>query len=370
MYVGGTGSTGLHHLVWELVGNVIDQHLAGYATELRVELADDGWVTVSDDGPGIPTDTVSPIVARRRPAEDPRKPEPTTVIETVFTRLHQGPTWAGHYPHVHVAPSLIGFGCAVASALSERLVVDTSYRGVHWRLELERGERVSPLRRLGRPERDGTTIRFRPDPTIFSTVVLDHAVVHARLQELAWLNPHLRVFFQDERIAARGGVCGLAGQLASARDEVLAVHTIAQNVGDVRVDIGLAWNRDGESIVRSFVNLHPTLDGSHVDALWLGFADYARSSGAAVRTAREMRQALGTGLVAVVSIGLHGAEFASPTKDILKSPRARKAVRAAIASSWRAELAHIACVKKLVHERLQPGKGPTRGARRSHLKLV
>src|SRR5262245_11070802 len=103
MYIGGTDGSGLHNLLWEIVGNVVDQHLARYATELHVDIWDDGWVRVRDDGPGIPVDAV-PRTGR-------------SVLETVFTTLHTGPTFDGHFPHVHIRRAM-GVGLAAVSALS------------------------------------------------------------------------------------------------------------------------------------------------------------------------------------------------------------------------------------------------------------
>ncbi|HTL36314.1 MAG TPA: ATP-binding protein [Kofleriaceae bacterium] len=256
MYVGGTDREGLHHLVWEVVGNVIDLHLAGQASELHVSVGPDAWITLRDDGPGVPTSITS---------------EGISMLEVVFTRLHAGATYDGHFPHVHLTKNWRGVGLAVVNALSERLEVETTYQGIRWAQAYERGERVSPPRRIGPTTFEGTTIRFRPDPQIFGQVTLDPAAVGARLQQLAWLNPQLRVVWQEQRLRGRGGVLGWAHSIARERGRVVCSHGVVGAEGDVKVDIGLAWNETGPSRIHGFVNMQPTTGGTHVDGLWTAF---------------------------------------------------------------------------------------------------
>ena len=349
MYIGDTtNGAGLHHLLWELVSNVIDQHLIGNATELGVELSADGWITVRDDGGGIPIDDMPSR------SEEP----PISVLEAIFTRLHCGPTFDGHSPHVHLAPTMQGVGVAVVNALSEQLVVETAYRAILWTLTFERGERTSGLRRVGPATRDGTTVRFRADSTIFTSIDLDHEHVRTRLQELAWLNPHLRVYFQERRLVARRGIAGWARAIASARSDVLESYAFSQNIQDVRVDVGLAWNRDGETIVRSFVNMQPTSEGSHIDGLWLGLADYARAVKSPARRLPHVREAIGCGLVAVISVGMYAPQFGAPTRDQLVSPEAAAAVRKALRTVLAPDDWRTWRLRKFVDARLLCGERP------------
>ena len=166
MYIGNTDGSGLRNMVWELVDNVIALHMAGHATELRVELGPDTWITVRDDGSGIPTD----LIPERAPhGGHPNQTHatadaPTSVLEAVFLRLHTCAPYGTHVPYVRGSGGLAGVGLSAVNALSKRLEVETTYRGVRWSQAFERGERATPLRRHGPSSLEGTTIRFQPNP--------------------------------------------------------------------------------------------------------------------------------------------------------------------------------------------------------------
>jgi DNA gyrase subunit B len=369
MYVGDTtNGSGLHHLLWEIVANVIDLHLVGHASELHVELSRDRWITVRDDGPGIPTDIMPPRrryvsaggstldvleqhVATDVPSDRDGE-DNISILEAVCTRLHAGATWDSHFPHVHIAKSMHGVGMAAVNALSERFEVETTYGGIRWAQEFERGERVSPLRRLGPTAIEGTTMRFRPDPTIFSTIELDHEAIRARLMELAWLNPHLRVWMQERRLHARGGIRGWARQLASERGPIVDRHELARHADGIGVDLALVWNRSGAANVHAYVNMHRTPDGSHIRGLWLGFADYARAVKSPVRRVEHVREAIGCGLVALINVGLLDARFGSPMRDQLTNPEASTAVRTAIRESLARDAWRTQRIRRFLDERL------------------
>lgn len=172
MYVGDVDDgSGLHHLLWEVAGNVIDLHLARYATELHVDLARDAWVMVRDDGPGIPVEPAGPGLA--------------SILETVCATLHAKATFDQHFPHVHLGVGMHGVGLAAVNALSARFEVETTRDGVRWGQAFERGRVASDLRCLGTTSTVGTTVRFQPDPEIFGAIELDPSAVARRLQELA-----------------------------------------------------------------------------------------------------------------------------------------------------------------------------------------
>ena len=228
MYVGSTDSGGMHHLLWEVVANVVDLHLARLATELHVEITD-AWASVRDDGPGISTDL--------------RRGHAVSWLEVAFRQLMAtGPTSVRHVPHVHLTPSMIGVGLCVVNALSTRTEVETSGGGTRWAMAFERGEIATPLTDLGPTTAEGTLIRFRPDPEIFASTTFDLARIGDRLQQLAWLNPLLRVFFQGRRLLGRGGLRGWAEQLAGGAPE--ALFSTEHKVDDVYVDLALAWRGD------------------------------------------------------------------------------------------------------------------------------
>lgn len=304
MYVGSTDTDGLHHLIWELVGNAIDQHLARKTTELRVDV-NDAWCTIRDDGPGIPVE----------------------YVQDMFTSLRHRATYDGHFPHVHIGEGFVGLGCGVVGALSTSVEVETTREGVRWAQSFERGVPVTPLQSLGASTIEGTLVRFHPDPQIFGDHAFDAATIEHRLQQLAWLNPLLRIFFQERRLMWRGGVRGWASMLAG---EALAVYSTTQSYEGVDVDVGIAWSEAGEPRIHSFVNMHETRSGKHVDGIWLGLADCVAKLGGVVATVDDVRSALGPGLNAVVHVGLFGPEWAGPRREHLESPIAAEAVRRAI----------------------------------------
>jgi DNA gyrase subunit B len=310
MYVGDTGDgSGLHHLLWETVGNVVDLHLARLATELHVDVTHDGWVSVSDDGPGIPTDVL--------PGHG------TSTLEVVFTTLmSSGPTSPRHTPHVHLTPSLLGVGLCVVNALSMRTEVETTRDGKRWAMAFEQGRVAAPLRNLGPTSVEGTLIRFRPDPQIFKSIEINLEQVRAHLQQVAWLSPLLRVFFQEHRVYGRGGLRGWAEQIAGGPPD--ATFSTEQKVDDVYVDVALAWCGDRAPVIHSFVNMQSSRDhGTHVQGLYRAFAASAQDLGV---TSEEFRERIEPGLIAIIHVGLYDARWGNPRRDQLIGPVAGEVV--------------------------------------------
>lgn len=185
---------------------------------------------------------------------------------------------------------------------------------------------------------------------IFGSIAFDHARIYERLQELAWLTPQLRIYFQERRLPARGGLGGWALEHARARGEVQAAFAITQIIGDVRVDLALAWNELGASVTRAFVNTCEAPCGTHVDALWSAFATYARSIEAAASRRSTVREALERGFTSIIHVGLFGPAFAGATRERLTSPEAGRAVTRAIAA-WLAST-HAWCARGFLDQRL------------------
>jgi DNA gyrase subunit B len=294
MYIGSTGAIGLFQMLGEVVGNAVDEYLAEHATRVTVEVSDVGWVTVADNGWGMPL--------RER-------------LTDVFLTLHAGPTLDGKSPHVHVAQRIEGVGVAVVNALCSRFEVESRFLGTALRAAFERGVLVEPLTEVPF-EGQGTTIRFLPDAQLFGASRLDLARVEAWLTELSWLCPLLDLVFQGKSLRQPKGLSGLvealAGQLVP--ESVFSVH---DNVDDVMVELALGWSaRGGPAQVRSFVNYRPTTSGSH---------------------ARGLVNVLGEpeGLVAVVHAGLQHPRFAGPVKAVLDV----KAVELAVESALRQAIA-------------------------------
>lgn len=310
MYVGETDATGMHHLIWEVVGNVIDQHLARQATELHVDVSRDGWVTVRDDGPGIRVDPF----------------QGSTVLETMFMTLMASGALHGQTPHVHLTPSMCGVGVCVVNALSERTEVETTRDGHRWAIAFERGEVATPLHRLGPTSIEGTAIRFKPDTEIFPGAEIDLEHVREHLQQAAWLSPLLCVFFQERRLNGRGGLRGWADELANGRPE--AAFSIESKVGDVYVDLALAWSGDQAPRIHSFVNMQSSRShGTHVDGMDPAFAAIAAELGVGPKV---FRRRIDPGLIAIIHVGLYDPRWGDPCKDQLLSPEAGKVVEAVL----------------------------------------
>jgi DNA gyrase subunit B len=311
MYIGDVrDGSGLQHLVWEVVANCLDQHLMRRARRLEVSI-EGPWVTVADDGDGIPIE-----------------PHPTgaPAVEVVFTTLHAGATFDGHFPHVHVG--LHGVGVAAVAALSTRLEVETIREGRRHRMALERGVVVEPLVCAGPTGRRGTRIRFHPDPSIFTSIELDRAAVRARLETIAYLHPLLEVRFQGEVLEGHGGPARWVRAIAGPELACPSVFAITRTIDDVFVDLAIGWRASGPPDVRSFVNVSPTRGGTHVRGLWRGLS---RVAGRRIHVVREL---LEPGLVAVLHVGLFEPRFGAPTRDQLLTPLAGWVVRRAIVDAF------------------------------------
>ncbi len=323
MYIGDL-DTGQEHLVWEIVGNAIDQHLLRRATQLRVDVDVAGRrFEVEDDGPGLP-------VGRTRRGR--------SAVEEIFTTLHCGATWDGHFPHVHVAVGSYGVGAVVVGALSSRTEVEVHQEGSLWRLVLERGLIVEPLRSVGKTSRTGTLVRWTPDDEIFKGKRARPGEIARRLQELAYLNPLLTIRHGGRVLPSRGGLAAWVLALANGAVEADAVVETLRHTDDVSVDLALCLSVGRDTRVTSFVNQSPLTEGTHLDGLWKGLRDGARQLGIKANVG-STREALSPGLVAALNVSLSDPEFAGSARYRLKSPIAtgavQRAVREALSRSFR-----------------------------------
>lgn len=332
MYIGTTGPRGLHHLVYEIVDNAVDEALAGAATKIQVTLLADGGVRVVDDGRGIPVDRHT----TGRPA-----------VQVVLTTLHAGGKFGGG--GYRISGGLHGVGAAVVNALSTRLVVEV-YRDDHlWRQAFEAGgSRVLPLEDAGPAKGRGTSVTFWPDPAVFPSTTIDRDTVANRLKEVAYLNAGLTFVLIDERLSREDPVraetfVSPEGTLAFVRellegDSVLAgpVRFVA-TVAGIEVEAVLAWAGDAYSDnLLSFVNSVPTPEGGTHEAgfkaaLTRTVNEYARTMGllkekAANFDGNDVRE----GLRAVLSVRIEEPQFEGQTKTKLGNPEAQTAVQSAI----------------------------------------
>jgi DNA gyrase subunit B len=338
MYFGSIDGTGLHNLLWEVVGNVLDLHLARWATELTVEIAD-GWATVRDDGPGISVDS------------DAKAQVPT--LQAVFTRLRVDPTYDGHSPHVHLRPAMAGVGLGPVNALCARLEVETTRGGVRWHQAYVRGRPATRVERIGETRLEGTTVRFLPDPDVFGASSFDPVTIRDQLQRLAWLNPLLHISFDGTRLPARGGIAGWL--ITSTKDLEVSLAT-RQHVEHVDVDLALGWSTSPETTVRSFVNFAETKTGTHVDGLWQGLAGLARALGIQAAEAEALsKRALAPGLTAFIHVGLLDPRFGGPTREHLATPLAATAVAQALVNELPSALKRDPRLREYISARLGVG---------------
>jgi DNA gyrase subunit B len=318
MYIGGVGSTGLHHLVWEVLDNAIDEAMIGFASNIRVVLHEDGSsITVEDDGRGIPVDK-----------------HPTTkksALEVIFTVLHAGGKFeAGNYK---TAGGLHGVGASVVNALSKELVATVKRDGALWEMRFKQGKPVGPLKKIGAARGTGTTVYFHPDAAIFPRIEFDPAVIRERLEVASYLHKGVKVTFEDEATNTKTAFEHTEGIVDYLRAIVTArgakpVHetpfTLARDEG-VRIDLVLQWTEATDEHLRSYVNGIPTSSGgTHENGLRAGIGKAVRnfiethslSPKGVTITAEDIRE----GLTGVISAFIEEPQFQGQTKDRLNNP--------------------------------------------------
>jgi len=328
MYIGGVGTTGLHHLVWEVLDNAVDEAMNGYASNIVVTLHKDGSsITVADDGRGIPVDK-----------------HPTTkksAIEVIFTVLHAGGKFEkGNYK---TAGGLHGVGASVVNALSTSLVATVRRDGSQWEMSFKRGKPTGPLKKLGAARGSGTTVYFHPDPTIFPKVEFDAVLIRERLEVVSYLHKGVRVTFENEAEGTKEvfqhqeGLSDFLKSIVAARGSK-AVHEAAfllERESGPRLDLVLQWTEATDEHVRSYVNGIPTgSGGTHDNGLRAGIGKAVRnyiethnlSPKGVTLTAEDIRE----GLTGVLSLFIEEPQFQGQTKDRLNNPEVLSTVDSAV----------------------------------------
>jgi DNA gyrase subunit B len=327
MYIGGVGSSGLHHLVWEILDNSIDEAMNGYASNITVTLHDDGSsITIADDGRGIPVD------------KHPKTKK--SAVEVIFTTLHAGGKFdAGNYK---TAGGLHGVGASVVNALSKELVARVRRDGAEWELKFKQGHPVAALKKVGPARGSGTTVFFRPDSTIFPKVEFDAEIIKQRLEVSSYLHKGVKIVFEDETKNEKQvfqHTEGLADYLKTILRERSAtpVHeapfTLSKDgdEGGLRIDLALQWTQSTDEHVRSYVNGIPTgSGGTHENGFRAGLGKAVRnfiethnlSPKGVTLSAEDIRE----GLVAVLSVFVAEPQFQGQTKDRLNNPEVLSAV--------------------------------------------
>jgi DNA gyrase subunit B/topoisomerase-4 subunit B len=328
MYIGGTDSTGLHHLVWEIVDNAVDEAINGHATSITVTLhADQHSVTVRDNGRGIPVD-IHPEEGR-------------SALEVIFTTLHAGGKFEqGSYLR---SGGLHGVGSSVVNALSELLEVRVRRGGKLHRQRFSRGIPTTSVEVVGDAAGTGTDVHFRPDPEIFGDAELDGELIAERLEVKAFLTAGLKCLFVDEKTGTKteyryaGGIGEMLERMV-ARGSSAPVHAevirAAVEDGDnkgTRIEIALQWTDSTNEIVLSFANGIPTTDGgTHEQGFKDGVGDamlnFLETRDAIPRGVEVKRGDVREGIVAIVNVLLPDPQYQGQTKQRLNNPEIRALV--------------------------------------------
>jgi DNA gyrase subunit B len=328
MYIGSTDARGLHHLVWEVVDNSIDEAMAGHATHVEVRLQEDGSVRVTDDGRGVPVG---------------RHPSGRDALEIVHTVLHAGSKFGGG--GYKVSGGLHGVGVSVVNALSEWLRVESARDGAVWSQEYARGAPTAPVKKIGpQGSRRGTTTVFRPDPQVFETVEFSFDTIAQRLRESAYLNKGLWIRLLDDPAGRErsfyfeGGLVSFVRHL-NKNKEALSGRPIyvERREGATSIEVALQYNDTYAENVFSFANNINTVDGgSHLTgfraALTRSLNDYARRAGILKESDANLSgDDVREGLTAVISVKLVDPQFEGQTKAKLGNPEVKGQVEAAVA---------------------------------------
>jgi DNA gyrase subunit B len=358
MYIGTTGPRGLHHLVYEVVDNSIDEALAGYCSRILVQLLADGGCRVVDNGRGIP---VKPI-----PGSKDRRP----ALEVVLTTLHAGGKFDGK--SYAVSGGLHGVGVSVVNALASRLIVEVARDGSVWQQEFKRGQPVAKPRKIKQSSKTGTIITFWPDPEIFEETDFKREVLAERMQELAFLTRGVEIALWDERedppvkalYKASGGLADFVKHLARGR-EVLhqrIVHFVEERESS-EVEVAMQWNAGYAESIHTFANTINTHEGGmHEEGFKKALSNvinrYARSKGLLKEKEENLiGEDIREGLTAIVAAKLREPQFEGQTKTKLGNTEMRSFVETSVNShlmTWLEE--HPGEAKRIVAKCMQAAK--------------
>ena len=350
MYIGSTSARGLHHLVYEIVDNAVDEALAGACTEINVLINKDGSVTVRDNGRGIPVEI--------------NEKKGISTVEVVFTILHAGGKFGGG--GYKVSGGLHGVGASVVNALSDWLVVDVEREGHKYEQRYERGKPVTELKRIGDSDRTGSTVTFFPDATIFDEIVFDFNTLKQRLREMAFLTKGLKITLSDLReepareksFHYEGGIKEYVQYLNKGNSALYEDIIYCEgSVGDVYVEVAMQHNDAYNDNCYSFVNNITTPEGGmHLigfrNALTKTINAYARAN----KLIKDNEPALDgedirEGLTAIISVKLPEPQFEGQTKQKLGNSEARTAVDKLVSQQLTYYLEQNPAVGKIIVEK-------------------
>ena len=369
MYIGSTGPKGLHHLVYEIVDNAIDEALAGFCDHIEVTIKKGDVIEVTDNGRGIPVDI------------QPKLGIPAVTV--VLTVLHAGGKFGGENSGYKVAGGLHGVGSSVVNALSEWLEVIVRKDGYEYYQRFQRGVPDAPLKKLGPAASTGTTVRFKADPVMFTeTTVYDYETLLIRLREEAFLNAGVRITFTDERgdevvresMHYEGGIASFVEYLQKKRDNTVlhpqVIHLKGQK-DDIIAEVAMQYNDSFNELILSFANNVNTPDGgTHEEgfknALTRVINDFGRSKGYLKDkddnlTGNDVRE----GLTCVISVKLTEAQFEGQTKAKLGNTEVRSLVSGMVYDKLKEFLEENPGVAKAIYEKATQAARAREAARKA-----
>lgn len=324
MYIGGVTSAGLHHLVWEILDNSIDEAMNGHASAIVLTLHKDGTsITVSDDGRGIPVD----IHAKLK----------KSALEVILCTLHAG----GKFEHGNykTAGGLHGVGASVVNALSKELIATVKRDGHEWQMTFHQGKPVDKIKKIGPARGSGTTIYFHPDPTIFPKIEFDAATIRDRLEVASYIHKGVKITFKDEvndkddTFKHEHGLADFLKKIVTTRNAKMLHEQpfLLNKEGDERIEVVLAWTESTDEYIKSYVNGIPTgSGGTHEAGLRAGLTKAMRNfidthslapKGVNI-TAEDIRE----GVTGVLSVFISEPQFQGQTKDKLNNPEVQPVV--------------------------------------------
>ncbi len=323
MYIGSTGKSGLHHLIYEVVDNSVDEAIAGYCDWIRIELLRDNSVKVSDNGRGIPVD-IHPEAKK-------------SALEVVMTTLHAGGKFSRD--SYRISGGLHGVGVSVVNALSEWLEVLVHKNGRIYRQRYERGVPVTKVEMIGKTDKTGTVVWFKPDPEIFTTLEFDSDILINRFRELAFLNPGLEIEFVDEKNEEKlkfkfdGGIVEFVKFLNRGRTPLHRdIIYVSGSHGEIKVELAMQYTTGYDERIRTYVNNINTVEGgTHLTAFKTTLTrimnDYARRLNIFKKNGQGFQGSdVREGLTAVLSIMMKEPQFEGQTKAKLGNEEAFEAV--------------------------------------------
>ena len=350
MYIGSVSARGLHHLVYEIVDNSVDEALAGYCKNINVTIEPGNVIKVEDDGRGIPVDI-----------------HPKTKIsaaETVYTVLHAGGKFGGDSGY-KVSGGLHGVGSSVVNALSTWTEVTIQRDGGIYQMAFERGKTVKPLQRIGDSDKTGTTVRFLADDTIFETLEYEYEILENRLREMAFLTKGLRITLTDERgetpkkadFCYEGGLVSFVEFLNKNKEKLNPKPIYIEKNGDTPVEIAIQYTTSYSENIYSFVNNINTIEGgTHLEgfkrSLTKVFNDYARSHNILKDKDGNLQgEDIREGITAVISVKVKEPQFEGQTKTKLGNSEVTGAVQSVMNEELSAFLEENPAVAKAVLEK-------------------